>query len=219
MLCYRRPGKDLKGLHLLMKRLATLAAFAAAAMIAMPATATAQYVSDAEAFLAAVEARDGDKVTEFLQSRPTIVNSRNAKGQTALVTAISRRDNSWTGFLLSKGADPNLAGVGGETPLIAAARIGFTDAVELLLQLDAEVDRTNRMGETALIVAVQRRQVPIVRQLLAAGADPDKTDTAAGYSARDYARRDTRSRELLRLIEEGVAKPDKADDLNSFKLK
>ena len=52
------------------------------------------------------------------------------------------------------------------------------------------------MGETPLIVAVQQRQPPIVKLLLAAGADPDKTDSAAGYSARDYAKRDSRAREI-----------------------
>ena len=63
------------------------------------------------------------------------------------------------------------------------------------------VDKTNRLGETALIVAVQQRQPAIVSTLLKLGANPDKTDHAAGYSARDYAKRDTRSRELLKLIE------------------
>jgi ankyrin repeat protein len=57
------------------------------------------------------------------------------------------------------------------------------------------------MGETALIVAVQQRQLGIVRTLLARGADPDRTDSAAGLSARDYAERDGRSRDILRMIE------------------
>ena len=57
------------------------------------------------------------------------------------------------------------------------------------------------MGETALIVAVQQRQLPMVRTLLAAGANPDKADSAAGLSARDYAARDTRSRDILQAIE------------------
>jgi ankyrin repeat protein len=57
------------------------------------------------------------------------------------------------------------------------------------------------MGETALIIAVQHRQLPIVRLLINAGADPDKTDSAQGYSARDYAKRDSRTPELLRIIE------------------
>jgi hypothetical protein len=41
----------------------------------------------------------------------------------------------------------------------------------------------------------------MVRTLLAAGANPDKTDSAAGLSARDYAARDGRSREILQAIE------------------
>ena len=57
------------------------------------------------------------------------------------------------------------------------------------------------MGETALITAVQQRQTPIVRLLLNAGADPDKADHAAGYSARDYAQRDNRARDILQLIQ------------------
>jgi uncharacterized protein len=76
------------------------------------------------------------------------------------------------------------------------------------------------MGETALILAVQQRQLEAVRLLLAKGADPDKKDAAAGYSARDYATRDTRNRDILGAIESAKkAIPAKADDLDSFKLK
>ena len=63
------------------------------------------------------------------------------------------------------------------------------------------------MGETSLIVAVQQRQALAVKRLLAAGANPDKTDSAAGYSARDYAERDSRSRQILQLIEAKKPKP------------
>ena len=63
------------------------------------------------------------------------------------------------------------------------------------------------MGETPLIVAVQARQVAIVKLLLSIGADPDKTDSAQGYSARDYAKRDNRGGEMLRLIEATKPKP------------
>jgi ankyrin repeat protein len=84
---------------------------------------------------------------------------------------------------------------------MVAARVGFADAVDTLIHAGARVDATNRMGETALIVAVQQRQIPIIRSLLNAGADPDKTDNAAGYSARDYAARDNRSRQILKMIE------------------
>ena len=166
------------------------------------AAATAQGGFDGDKFVAAVRERDGAEAMEILRARgATVLNARDEKGETGLIVAISRRDEDWAMFLLQQGADPNQAARDGETPLIAAARVGYTGAIATLIDLDAKIDETNRMGETALIVAVQRRQAPIVKLLLAAGADPDRTDSAAGYSARDYARRDTRSREILKLIE------------------
>ena len=155
-----------------------------------------------EAFVRAVRERDGAKVEELLQgSGPTLINAKDVNGDTALMVAVSRRDSVWTAFLLSNGADPNLANRKGETPLIAAARIGYLQGAEWLVIRRARVDEANRMGETPLIVAVQARQAPLVKYLLSKGANPDKTDNAAGYSARDYAKRDNRNPELLRLIE------------------
>ena len=185
-----------------MRRIAILA-LPLALCLSLPATGQ---VSDTETFISAVRSRDGGKAMEILESRgPSVLNARNSKGETALLIAVSNRDTLWTRFLLQQGADPNVASRSGETPLIAAARVGFVEAVEALLAGGARVDETNRMGETPLIVAVQQRQVPTVRALLAKGADPDITDNAAGYSARDYAKRDTRSRELLQLIERAEA--------------
>ena len=161
------------------------------------------------AFVQAVKDRDGSKAQEALgdSANPAILNARDGDGNTPLIIAVARRDPEWTGFLLNKGADPNLAGKGGDTALIAAARIGFDEAVEWLLSMGAKVDATNRMGETALITAVVQRQTPVVRVLLEAGADPDKTDTAAGYSAREYAQRDSRARDIQQLIQAKKPKP------------
>ena len=47
----------------------------------------------------------------------------------------------------------------------------------------------------------------MVRLLLSAGANPDKTDNAAGLSARDYAARDSRSREIQQAIQAKKPKP------------
>ena len=153
-------------------------------------------------FVAAVREKDGAKAEELLNKHGlTLVNAKDSAGDTALLVAIGRRDSNWTSFLLNQGADPNLANRKGERPLIAAARIGYLTGVEYLLIKRAKIDETNRMGETALITAVQGRHAPVVRLLLSQGANPDKTDNAAGYSARDYARRDSRSPEILRLIE------------------
>ena len=132
---------------------------------------------------------------------------RNYSGETALIVAVGRRDDDWTSFLLAQGADPNAPARNGETPLIIAARIGYTAGAAYLASRKAKIDGTNKQGETPLIVAVQQRHVQMVRLLLGAGADPDKTDNAQGYSARDYAKRDPRARDILRLIEASKPKP------------
>jgi ankyrin repeat protein len=185
----------------MVKRLG-FALFLAASVTAAPAFAQALTTAGYD-FIEAVKKRDGDKAIQVLSAHPSgIVDTKDGEGNTGLIIAISRSDEQWTGFLLQKGADPNLGGKGGDTPLIAAARVGFDSAVEWLLGLGARVDASNRMGETPLIIAVQQRNIPIIRLLLARGADPDKTDHAAGYSARDYAQRDTRAREILKMIED-----------------
>jgi ankyrin repeat protein len=172
----------------------------AAVAAAVPATAQVGGYDGAQFVKAIQDGKNVDAV-KLLQGSPTLVNARDLNGQTALIAAINNRDHDWTGYLLNQGADPNMPGQNGETPLIAAARAGFGDAIDWLIGLGARIDESNRAGETALIIAVQRRQVPIVRSLLNAGADPDKTDSVAGYSARDYAKRDNRTPELLKLIE------------------
>lgn len=179
----------------------TIAAILAAGLLLAPAQG--QRLGDAgENFVRAVRDRDGAKVEELLQDGgSTLINAKDLNGDTALMVAVSRRDDTWTAFMLSKGADPNLANRNGDTALIAAARIGYMQGAEWLLGKKARIDDANRMGETPLIVAVQARQTQLVKFLLSMGANPDKADNAAGYSARDYARRDSRNPELLRLIE------------------
>jgi ankyrin repeat protein len=219
MLCYLRSFKE-PG----MKRSGDLIRFTLIGIAVTLATpATAQYVSDAEPFINAVRDRNGDEAMQLLGSRPTVVNSRNAKGETALNIVVSRSDELWTDFLISRGADPNLQQANGDTPLIAAARVGFNAAIELLLARGAKVDIANKMGETPLIIAVQQRELEAVKLLLARGADPDRPDSAAGYSARDYAKRDTRTPQILATIEAAgkeKAKPAaRTTDLDSFTLK
>jgi ankyrin repeat protein len=181
--------------------------FAAGLLTAAPAIA--QTIPGLD-FVEAVKKSDGDKAIGLLRDHSNgIIDTKDGEGNTGLIIAINRSDVTWTGYLLKSGADFNLAGKGGDTPLIAASRVGFTQAVEWLLAIGAKVDASNRMGETPLIIAVQQRELPIVRMLLTAGANPDKTDAAAGYSARDYATRDTRARDILKLIEEKKPKPTK----------
>jgi ankyrin repeat protein len=183
----------------------------AGTLIAAPPIAAQSTGMGGNEFVEAVKKSDGDKAIQILSNRPKgIVNSKDGDGNTGLIIAINRGDETWTGYLLNQGADPNLGGKGGDTPLIAAARVRLSQVVQWLIGIGAKVDAANRMGETPLIVAVQQRDVTVVRLLLDAGANPDRSDSAAGYSARDYAARDARSRDILKLIEDKKPKPTAA---------
>ena len=181
----------------------------AAGLLSVAATPALSQISPASAdFVKAVKEKNGNKVTELLQSNPPgIVDARDGDGNTALIIAILRQDSDWTEFLIGKGADIDLPGKGGDTPLIASARASFEEAVEWLVGAGAKVDATNRAGETPLIVAVQQRDLRMARILLSAGADPDKTDHAQGFSAREYAERDPRARQILEAINARRPKP------------
>ncbi len=189
-----------------MKRLTII--IAACGLSVLSAPALAQLSADnGHDFLDAVQKRDADKATQIIANHPTIIDSKDPNGDTALIIAIKGSDRDWTGFLLNKGADPNLQNASGDTPLIAAARVSFDEAAAWLVSLGARVDGTNRSGETALIIAVQQRDAPLAKYLLQHGADPDHSDSVAGYSARDYAERDPRARTILNLINSAKPKP------------
>ncbi len=207
-----------------MRTLVNLAIAAAILSVGAQPVLAQSNVSDGPAFVQAVRDRDGHKVGDMLRARPAVINARDDKGETGLLVAISRRDADFTTYLLSQGADPTIAARNGDTALIKAAAIGFVDVAKYLLDVRVPVDAANRMGETALIVAVQQRQAQVVKLLLNAGANPDKTDNAAGLSARDYAKRDTRSRDIIALIDASTKKPPvkkfiPPKDAGDFKIK
>ncbi|HEV7314435.1 ankyrin repeat domain-containing protein [Sphingopyxis sp.] len=176
-----------------------LALVAAAGLFHAPAQAQFR---GGYAFLQAVESRDGTKATDALKGDASLINTRHPEsGETALAIVTKRRDASWLRFLLAKDADPSIADRQGMTPLMHAALINFADGAEELLNRRAPVDQANRRGETALILAVQAKNSAMVRLLVKRGANPDKADHVAGMSARDYAKRDDRSGQIVALLD------------------
>ncbi len=167
----------------------------------------AQVKPESETFLEAIEEQRGNDVIELVAKKGrTIINVRGYSGATPLTLAMRQRSMQYVNYLLQNGADPNLADKNGDSALMIAARTGNFEGVATMIIAKAALDATNRQGETPLIAAVQNRHLQAIKRLLEAGANPTRTDNA-GLSARDYATRDRRSTEILRLFDTIKKKP------------
>jgi ankyrin repeat protein len=177
-----------------------LALFAATLVAVAPAAA--QRMSDSYEFLKAVKESNGNKVTEMLNTPgSTVINTREAdSGDTALHIVSRRGDNTYLRFLLSRGAAINAQDRSGNTALMIVSGSSCGECAQTLIDAKANVNLANSSGETPLIRAVQLRNRDLADRLLKAGADPDQSDRIAGMSARDYARRDTRSPAIAKLL-------------------
>ena len=171
---------------------------------ALASPASAQF-SKSYKFLESVRKQEGQEVTDALSEPGTqIINTRDVTtGETALHIVTARRDLTWMSFLIGKGAVVNIRDNKGNTPLDAASSLGFTEGVDLLVKAGARVDEPDATGETPLIAAVHRRDLAMMRVLLKAGANPDRSDNT-GRTARDYARENDRSGNLLNEIDQNA---------------
>ncbi|MBB3693852.1 ankyrin repeat domain-containing protein [Sphingomonas sp. BK580] len=178
----------------------------------LPLPAAAQQQSQSYKFLEAIRKGDGNAVIATLdQPGQTIINTRDVTtGEGALHIVVKRGDSAYLRYLLAKGADPNLRDRDGETPMMLAVQAGQPEMVQILATAKANANLADGSGETPLIRAVQRRDLTLVRAVLAAGGNPDQTDNVAGMSARDYAKRDTRSTAIAKVLDETPTKTQRA---------
>ena len=178
---------------------------AAGVLLALAAPAAAQMgFSDTYTLLKAVRERDVATAQRILADpSSTALNARDQQsGEGALHIVVRRRDLPWLNFLIARRPRIDLESNDGMTALALASQIGWYDGVQRLLAAGARVNAGNRRGETPLMFAVQRIDVPLVRLLLQQGADPNVTDNTAGLSAIDYAARDPRAAQILRMLRE-----------------
>lgn len=179
----------------------------ALAMVALPMAAHAQNFSKGYKFLESVRNNEMSDVNNTLaEPGNQIINTRDiSNGNTALHILVARRDTPWVNYFLARGADPNVRNNKGETPVVIAANIGYVEGVEAMVGAGARVDESNATGETPLMSAIHRRDLGMVRILLKAGANPDRSDSA-GRTARDYAKIEDRSGNMLNEIETSAKK-------------
>lgn len=196
--------------HLASRRLAT--ALIAATMM-MPAAVTPAHAqlgkSEGSQFIEAVKGGKSDEVLKYLErGGPTPINATDGDtGDTALHIVVRRADVPYINYFIAKQANLNVRNRVGETPLLVASRARNAEIVTILVRAGADINLGDASRKTPLIYAVLKPDADMVRTLLDLGADPDRKDLDKGYSARDYAREDTRSPAIAKLID---AKPKKA---------
>jgi ankyrin repeat protein len=158
--------------------------------------------TDAYKFMDAVKNAKGQEVTDMLATPGnSLVNTQEPNtGDSALMIVVRRGDTTYTRFLLQQGANPNLRNKQGDTATMIAVTGNEEPCLQILIDGKANVNVANDRGETPLIRAVQLRNIQMVQELLKGGADPDQADHLAGMSARDYAKRDTRSPVIAKLL-------------------
>lgn len=171
-------------------------------LIASSPAAAQMGKTDTYKFMDAVKNAKGQEVTDML-ARPgnSLVNTQEPNtGDTALMIVVRRGDTTYTRFLLQQGANPNLRNKQGDTATMIAVTGNEEPCLQILIDDKANLNVANDRGETPLIRAVQLRNIQMVQELLKGGADPDQTDHLAGLSAREYAKRDTRSPVIAKLL-------------------
>jgi len=111
------------------------------------------------------------EVVKQLVAKGAQVNTRNSRGQTALMEVAGSRGVDTSGrieivrFLIASGAEINAASNAGWTALMRAADTGEDQIVRMLLELGAQRDAKNEDGQTALALAKNNGHHPTVRAL------------------------------------------------------
>ncbi len=122
-------------------------------------------------------------VSKLLTLKSALVNVQDKQsGNSALMCAIKKRNESIATELIQRGASVNTANKKGQTALMFAALEGLEKIVTLLLERAANSGAQDNSGLTALMFAIYRGHAGVVRILLNHTADV-RVRTKEGWDA------------------------------------
>jgi len=143
----------------------------------------------APALLSAAATRSDDPAgIHLLLGHKAKVNSRDARGRSALHEAARHGHVDIVSALLAAGADLNVRDADGLSPLLDAVSGGHLAAIDPLLAAGADLNATDARGRGALALACLSASaaLPLVQRLLELGVAADAVD-ADGKRALDHA--------------------------------
>jgi ankyrin repeat protein len=106
-----------------------------------------------KAFIKAAKDGDMDTLKALLEDDPSLLDTKDKDGSTALHCATWKGQQEVVLFLLEAGADVNSHNENdhwGTTPLHAAAHANRTPIVQILIEAGAEINATDMNGKTPL---------------------------------------------------------------------
>ncbi|QSZ36179.1 hypothetical protein DSL72_007304 [Monilinia vaccinii-corymbosi] len=132
------------------------------------ATADQEYLNSL--LLAASDSGNSKLVALLLKERSVDIDTKNSKGQTALMVAIINDSTEVIELLLNNGAKVNEKDYKGNTALIEASLVCSPEIVKRLLEKGAQINEKNLVDVTPLSAASNRGSLSIVEMILDKGA-------------------------------------------------
>ena len=126
------------------------------------------------------------------------LNTKNSRGFSPLMMAVSLKRNNIVQVLIDRGADVDCK-VQGFTPLMFAAQEGFTDIANILIEANADINEKTNDGLSVLMAAVRDGHIEIIKILLAKGVDV-KATTNKGTTALMVAK-EFKQKKVIELLE------------------
>ncbi|KAL1968267.1 hypothetical protein VTN77DRAFT_2102 [Rasamsonia byssochlamydoides] len=140
------------------------------------------------------------------------LDSRNSRGETALIDAANRGEMSAVQELLDSGAAVDGRADNDATALTAAIVADHVAIARFLLQHGAGIDKQDYRGRTALMWAALKNRVDCARFLLSHGADVDMR-CSDGSTALLLAAAEDHTEMVQMLVSEGGADIDAQDEI------
>ena len=169
--------------------------------------------ADGAGLLRAAARGDADAIRAEIAAG-TPVDTRNTKGETALLVATHQNHVDAARVLIGAGADVNAKDSISDSAYLYAGARGHLEILRMTLENGADLASLNRFGGTALIPAAERGHVETVATLIAAGVDLDhvnKLGWTALMEAVVLADGGPRHRQIVTLLLNAGADPNIPD--------